>query len=330
MKSKQWLGVVLLLICAFLWGSTFVAQSETGVEPFTYLAMRSIVAVVFLAPMVIAKDIRNKKLHPAKEADTNSIKKSSKTLLIGGLVCGCALFFASSLQQIGIDSGTPAGKAGFITAFYLLIVPVMGLLFKQKVRPLHWLCIGIALVGLFLLCMTGGIHEFSFGALFSADTLSQLSFNTCDLYVLACAVVFSVHIIAVDKISPKVDCLKLSLIQFAVASVLSLIAMFTFETPNMGEILDSWVSILYAGILSSGVAYTLQIYGQRYTPPAVASILMSLESTFAVLSAIVFSVVVTGVPQLPTGYEWVGSGLMFIAIMLSQLPEKRNKEMNKT
>lgn len=317
MKSKRWLGSAFLLIAAFLWGSTFVAQSETGVGPFTYLAMRSLVAVVFLTPIVLLSDFREKRKNPQSNE-----KKTDKRLLLGGLICGCALFFASSLQQIGIDKGTTAGNAGFITALYILIVPILGLFFRQKVRPLHWVCIFIALVGLFLLCMTGDIEVFSIEELFSANTYKDLSVKPSDIYVLASAFVFSIHILVVDKLSPKVDCLRLSLIQFAVVAVISSVVMFVAEAPKIGDILDSWVSILYAGVLSSGVAYTLQIFGQRYTPPTIASILMSLESTFAVISAIVFSAVATGVPELPTGYEWMGCGLMFAAIMLSQLPQK--------
>lgn len=235
------------------------------------------------------------------------------------------LFLASALQQIGIDSGTEAGKAGFITALYLLIVPALGLFMRKRVRPLLWLCIGFSLIGLFLLCMTGELTEFSLSALFSADTLRNLSVEVGDIYVFGCALVFSFHIMIVDKLSVKVDPVKLSLTQFFTVAVLATVSMFAFENPNFDEIISSWFSILYAGVLSSGVAYTLQIFGQKYTQPALASMLMSLESSFAVLSAIVFGVLTTGELQLPTGYEWIGIGLMFTAIMLSQLPTKKKK-----
>ncbi|MBQ8000132.1 MAG: DMT family transporter [Ruminococcus sp.] len=321
MKSNRLLGIICLLVAAFLWGSTFVAQAETGVGPFTYLAMRSVVAVIFLLPIIIIKDLHSVKKNGRQPVD----KGVYKTLLTGGAVCGSALFVASALQQIGIDKGTTAGKAGFITALYILGVPVLGLFLKKKVRPLLWVCVGVAVAGLFLLCMTGNLQEFSLRALFSADTLSQLSLKTCDIYVIACALGYSLQIMTIDKYSPKVDCLKLSFLQFSVTAVLSLIVMFIVEKPAISDILSSWISILYAGILSSGVAYTLQIVGQKYTPPTIASMLMSLESAFAVLSAIVFSRVVSGVPELPTGYEWTGIILMFTAIMLSQLPEKKSK-----
>ena len=260
MKSNRFLGIIFLLVAAFLWGSTFVAQAETGVGPFTYLAMRSIIAVVFLFPIILVKD-----MYKIKSCGKQPVKKGTyKTLLIG----------------------------------------------------------------LFLLCMTGNVSEFSFNALFSKDTFSQLSFNICDIYVLFSAVGYSLQIMAIDKYSPKVDCIKLSFLQFSVTAVLALVAMFILEKPVMADILDSWISILYAGILSSGVAYTLQILGQKYTPPTIASMLMSLESAFAVLSAIVFSSLVSGVPELPTGYEWIGIILMFSAIMISQIPQKK-KEIDK-
>lgn len=320
MKNKQWLGVLLLLLASFFWGSTFVAQSETGVGPFTYLAMRSWVAVLFLLPISVFFD-----MHKRKNSAVVSEKAEFKPLVKGGVLCGLVLFLASALQQIGIDNGTQAGKAGFITALYLLIVPALGLFMRKRVRPLLWVCIGLSLVGLFLLCMTGELTDFSMSALFSTDTLRNLSVEAGDIYVFGCALVFSFHILIVDKLSDKVDPVKLSLVQFFAVAVLATLAMFIFENPKMDEILSSWFSIVYAGVLSSGIAYTLQIFGQKYTQPALASMLMSLESSFAVLSAIVFSMVTTGTAQLPTGYEWIGIALMFTAIMLSQLPQKKNK-----
>lgn len=329
MKSKQWLGIIFLLICSFIWGSTFVAQSETTTGPFTYLAMRSVIAVVFLLPFVLISDAI-KRTRQKSECSVNSVASGcesgwGKTVFIGGAVCGLFLFVASALQQIGIDQGTSPGKAGFITALYLLIVPILGLFMKKKVRAVQWFCIVLALVGLFLLCMTGNLKEFSMSALFSTQTLSELSLKMCDVFVLLCAFVFSLQILAIDKYSPKVDCLKLSLIQFAVVTVLSVVAMFIFEKPDFNEILSSWFSIVYAGVLSSGVAYTLQIFGQKYTSPTIASMLMSLESTFAVISSILFSYITTKVAVLPTNYELAGIVLMFSAIMISQIPKRKQR-----
>ena len=322
MKSKSYIGIILLFICSFLWGSTFVAQEETAVEPFTYLAMRSLVAVMFLLPVVIASDLIKKKSRQNKVIMKNN-KAEKKILLIGGVLCGVALFLASAAQQIGIFKGSGAGKAGFITAMYLLIVPIFGLFIGKKVRRLHWLCIVIALCGLFLLTMTGGLSSFSFTALFSKDTLSALSIQGCDVYIIACAFLFSVQILFVDKYSSLVDCLKLSLLEFTVVAVLSVAPMLIFETPTVSGIMSSWLSIVWAGILSSGVAYTLQIFGQKYTNPNIASMIMSLEATFAVISAIFFSMFFEESIKLPTAYEALGCVLMFMAILISQLPERK-------
>ncbi|MDO5124536.1 MAG: DMT family transporter [Eubacteriales bacterium] len=323
MKSRKTLGFFLLLFCSFIWGSTFVAQEKTAVQPFTYLAMRSVVAIIFLLPVVIGWDVVAGRKDRVKYRE--KCKKENKTLMIGGLLCGFFLFVASAAQQIGMYMGTTAGKAGFITATYLLIVPILGLFIGKKVRGLHWICIVLALVGLFLLCMTGGIAEFSLSALFSSYTLKSMTVSTADIFVIASAFLFSFQILAVDKYSAKVDCLKLSFMEFSVVAVLSFAFMFLFEKPTIEGILDSWVSIVYAGVLSSGVAYTLQIFGQKYTNPNIAAMLMSLESPFALVSSIIFALVITGENVLPTGYEAVGCLLMFSAIVVSQLPEKKKK-----
>lgn len=319
MRSKKWLGNLYLLIAAFLWGSTFVAQAETTVGPFTYIAARSYVGALVLLPVIALLDHRRKQLG-------TFVKPDRKLLVTGGVLCGVALFVASALQQAGITYGTDPGKAGFITAMYILIVPVLGLLFKKHVPGRHWICVGLGVIGLFMLCMTGGLTEFSLTALFSADTLRSLTLQSCDVYVIVCAVVYSVHILLLDHYSPRVDPVRLSQVQFLVTAVIATVAALLFEQPSWAEIVRSGVSILYAGVLSSGVAYTLQAVAQRYADPTVASMLMSLESTFAVLSAIVFYAITTGNPKLPTGYEWLGIAFMFVAIMLSQWPERKRKQ----
>lgn len=326
MKSKSYIGIILLFICSFLWGSTFVAQEETTVEPFTYLFMRSVVAVLFLLPVVIVSDVFRKRSKNNNES-VKAKKGELKPLVIGGLLCGTALFFASAAQQIGIYQGSNAGKAGFITAMYLLIVPIFGLFIGKPVGKLHWISIAVALCGLFLLTMTGGLEEFSLSALFSKDTLSALSIQGCDVFIIACAFLFSVQILFVDKYSSLVDCLKLSMMEFLVVAILSLVPMFVFETPTVSGIMSSWLSIVWAGILSSGVAYTLQIFGQKYTNPNIASMIMSLEATFAVISAIFFSMFFEDNLKLPTAYEALGCTLMFLAIILSQLRFKKKNEI---
>ena len=311
-----------MLLAAFLWGSTFVAQAETAVGPFTYVAARSYIGALVLWPVIAVLDAVKKRqgIYQKPSAQTK------KTLWLGGLLCGAVLFAASTLQQGGMSLGTEPGNAGFITAMYILIVPVMGLFFKNRVPARHWVCVGVAIVGLFMLCMTGGLTEFSLSALLHAE----LSLKPCDLLVLLCAVVYSVHILLLDRFSPQVDPVRLSQIQFLVTALLSTVAAFLFEQPTWQGLWQSAVPILYAGVLSSGVAYTLQAVAQRYADPAVASVLMSLESAFAVLSAIVFYGITTGDPKLPTGYEWVGIVLMFAAIMISQWPRKNKKALEKT
>ncbi len=293
------LGSLALLIAALLWGSTFVAQSvaSEAIEPFTFLASRSLLGFVFLIPVSIVKDIITNR----SAGGHRPPKSNVKTLIIGGVFCGAALTVASGLQQFGITADN-SGKAGFITAMYILLVPVLGLFFKKRVTPVIWCCVGMGVVGLYLLCMTDG-----------------LKLALSDVFLMVCAVVFSVHIFIIDYFSPKVDGVKLSCIQFFTTFVLSGILALIFEDTSIKEILAAWFPIAYAGILSSGIAYTLQIVGQKHTPPTVASLLMSLESVFAVLTSMVV------LSQFPTVRELVGSLIMFAAIIISQLPEKHRK-----
>ena len=319
MRSKQWFANGCLLLAAFLWGSTFVAQAESTVGAFTYLACRSAIGALFLLPVIALLDANRKK----RGTFSPMTDKDKRTFLLAGVVCGVVLLTASVLQQTGIDRGTDPGKAGFITAMYILIVPILGLFLKKRVTARHWICVGFGIVGLFLLCMTEGLTAFSLSALFSAQTLTGLSVQTADLFVIACAVVYAVHILLLDKFVPNVDPVKLSCLQFAVMAVLATVAALWLEKPTWAGICRAWLPILYAGILSSGVAYTLQAVAQRDADPGIASMLMSMESPFAVLSAIVFYGITTGVPQLPTPYEWIGILLMFAAILISQYQPKK-------
>ena len=305
----------MLLIAAILWGTTFVAQSE-GMEyvgPLTYQATRSVLGGLFLIPLILFMDLAKKKkgtfVAPSKET-------KKKTLLVG-VLCGIVLTVAALLQQYGIALGTTSDKAGFITALYIVLVPVYGLFLKKKVHPIIWVSVGIAVFGLYFLCIQG-----------------DFSVLPCDLVTLGCAAVFALHIVVIDNLASPLDGVRISCIQFFTSAVISGIAMFIFEEPSFYAIMSGWVTIAYAGILSSGVAYTLQILGQQRTDPAVASILMSLESLFAVVGTIVFTVLL-GAPKLPTVREWIGCALMFSAIMLTQLPdiiksEKRIRIREKT
>ena len=289
----------MLLLTALIWGCAFVAQSVgmDYVGPFTFNAVRSLIGAVVLLPVIALMDRLEGK--DKKKAEK---KGDTRTLILGGVCCGIALGVASSLQQIGIQY-TTVGKAGFITAMYIVIVPLMGVFVGRKVRPVIGLCVVIAVAGLYFLCMKGG---FSLGG--------------GDLLVLICAVAFSVHILVIDYFSPLVDGVRMSAIQFLVAGLMCLVPMFLWEQPQPAVILSAWAPILYAGVLSCGVAYTLQILGQKGADPVVASLLLSLESVFSVLAGWVI------LGQALSARELFGCALMFGAIILAQLPERKPAE----
>ena len=232
-----------------------------------------------------------------------NVPGSRKDLIVGGVCCGVLLFAASSLQQIGLVY-TTAGKSGFITAFYIVIVPVLGIFLRQKVGWKIWTAVGIALVGLYFLCITEGF-----------------SVNIGDFYVFLCALLFSLHILVIDYFAPRVDGVKMSCIQFFVCGLISLIPMFALETPTISGLLAGWFPLFYAGVLSCGVGYTLQIVGQKNVNPTVASLLLSLESCFSVLAGWII------LGERLSVREGMGCVLMFAAIILAQLPEKKKEEI---
>lgn len=296
--KNQLVGSLLLLICAFIWGSAFVAQT-TGAEyvgPFTFIYLRSFLGGIVLLPVIFLVGKLKKKDATEKAEE----KKSSKTLLIGGICCGVALCFASVFQQAGIDKGTDPGKAGFITALYILLVPLSSLFMKKRVRPIIWPCIAASVVALYLLCVT-----------------ESNSVELSDLLVLICAALYTVHILVIDKVSPHVDGIKLSCIQFFVAGLITLVPALIFEGLDLEAITVAMPSVAYAGVMSSGVAYTLQILGQQKTEPTLASMIMSLESVFAVLTSM------TVLHLAPTPREAAGCVIMFVAIIVAQLPERK-------
>ena len=310
MQSQKLKGTIYILIASVIWGSAFVAQSVSTVGPFTYQGVRSLIGALFLVGLASILDFSAK-----SKGDVQAITKwTDKTLLCGGLVCGLILFGAMNLQQFGLFLGTAPGKAGFITAMYILIVPVIGIFLGKSVSKNVWLGIAIAVVGLFLLCVNPN---------------EGFGFKGSDVYVILCSVVFAFHITAVDYYAPKVDGVKLSCVQFIVAGGISCICMLLFEEPKAAEIVDNAVPILYAGIGSSGIAYTLQIVGQKYSPPTLASLAMSFESVFAVLSQVVVTFVIyllgKGELVLPSVRELVGCAVMFIAIILAQFEFPKKK-----
>lgn len=288
----------MLLLAAFIWGSAFVAQSVgmDYVEPFTFNCVRSIVGGLVLIPCIY---LLGKLKSP--EERTRAAQMDRKTLLAGGVSCGVILCLASNAQQIGIQY-TSVGKAGFITALYIVIVPILGIFLKRRCGWKVWVSVLIALIGFYLLCMVGGF-----------------SLERGDVWLLMCAVLFSFHILIIDHFSPMVDGVKMSCIQFFTSGLLSGIAMLVTENPDIANILAAWVPILYAGVLSSGVAYTLQIVGQKNYNPTVATLLLSLESVFSVLTGWVV------LHQKLSVRELCGCVLIFIAVILAQLPEREKK-----
>ena len=298
MRTTQLKNSGLLLLAAIIWGVAFVAQS-VGMEyvgPFTFNAARSLIGGVFLIPCIIFLGKLNgeKKVKLLPED-----KKERKTLLIGGLMCGLFLCAASNMQQMGILY-TTVGKAGFITACYIVLVPIFGMFLGKKTGIGVWISVVLAVIGLYLLCMT-----------------DSLSFGKGDLFVLGCAVLFAGHILVIDHFTVLVDGVRMSCIQFLVSGIISSVLMFLFETPTWRAIWNAIIPILYAGILSSGVAYTLQIVGQKDMNPTVASLILSLESCISVLAGWFL------LQQKLSARELLGCAVMFGAILIAQLPEKK-------
>lgn len=298
MDIKQIRNTLLLVLTAFIWGSAFVAQSVGAehVGPFTFLMARSWLGGIVLLPVIAAMDASRRRAGAVPAAPQTP--QSRHTLLLGGFCCGCFLFLASSAQQIGVASTTTA-KAGFITAMYVVIVPILTLFLGRKVGKKIWLCVVLGVVGLYLLCMTGG-----------------LSLSPGDTMVLLCALLFSGHILVIDHFSPQVDGVRLSCIQFFVTALLATVCMLIFEQPSAETLAAAALPILYAGILSSGVGYTLQIVAQKGLNPTIASLAMSLESVFSALSGWLL------LGQGLTARELSGCLLMFAAIVLAQLPDQ--------
>ncbi|MDO4343891.1 MAG: DMT family transporter [Eubacteriales bacterium] len=295
MDRHQIQNSFILLLTATIWGVAFVAQSVgmDYVGPFTFNCVRFLIGGIVLLPCIA---LLNKVNPPEKKKKTEGSGK--KNLVLGGFCCGAALCAASSLQQIGIMY-TTVGKAGFITAFYIIIVPVIGLFFHRKCGVFVWIGVILALGGLYFLCIT-----------------EELTVGKGDALVFLGALMFSVHIMVIDHFSPLADGVKMSCIQFFVSGIFCGIPMLLFEQPQLSHILMAWQPILYAGVMSCGVAYTLQIIGQKGMNPTVASLILSLESVISVLAGMIL------LNQRLSGREILGCILMFAAILLAQIPQK--------
>ena len=293
----------LLVLTALIWGTAFVAQTTGGdtVGAFSFNCIRSLIGGIVLIPVIHVLDTKTDK-KPKTAAE-------KKTLFTGGIACGCVMFIASSFQQLGINLGTEAGKAGFLTACYILLVPILGLFLKKKCGWNIWIGVVLTLAGLYLLCMNG---------------TTGFSLRFSDGLVIICAVCFSLHILLVDHFSPLVDGVRLSSIQFIISGLIGLIPTFFVDMhhslsgfyawlPAL-QSWNAWIPILYAGVMSCGVAYTLQIIGQNGLNPTIASLLMSLESVFSVLAGWII------LGQKLTAREILGCVIIFAAIVLAQLP----------
>lgn len=304
MKHNQVRQVLFPILAAFIWGTAFVAQDlcADAIGAFTFNAARYFIAVLALLVVILISDkIKKDKpvLSPAEK------KAANKQLWIGGLCCGAALAIASNFQQAGLVAGTDAGKAGFITALYVVLVPVFGLFFKRKVNLPTWIAVMLSVVALYLLCIKGSF------------TLAP-----GDLLILVCAVCFAVHILVIDHFTATVDGVKLSCLQFLFACIISSVCMFIFEDVDMAAILSCVMPLLYVGIFSCGVGYTLQILAQKDSNPTVVTILLSLESVFAVIAGAII------LKQQMSVREYIGCGVMFAAVILAQLefPVKKRAE----
>ena len=292
--SKRMFGNLALLVTAMIWGSAFVAQSVgmDYVGPFTFQSARSLLGALVLLPVIFLMDRRGNDRKPVTPPQR-------KKLILCGIICGTLLFIACSLQQIGLQY-TTAGKSGFLTSLYIILVPLFGLILGKKVSPWIWISILLAAVGLYLLCGGG-----------------SFSLGKGELLTLGCAVVFSFHILLIDRISQELDDVRLSCLQFFVCAILSMIFMVFTEKPTLSSLLPCWLPICYTGILSSGVGYTMQIVGQAATDPTTASLLMSLESVFSVVFGWLL------LHQSLTGKELLGCLLVFGGVILAQLPQKK-------
>lgn len=301
-KTHKVRNTFLLLLTSLIWGAAFVAQSVSMdyIEPLTFICLRSLIGGLVLLPCIWIFDRMGGKKEKTKQKDTCQWWKDRK-LLFGGVICGLFLFAANCFQQTGIQY-TTVGKAGFITSFYIIIVPLLGIFLKRYCGILTWFSVIIALVGLYFLCMN-----------------EALQIQPGDFLILISAFLFAGQIMAIDHFNTYLDSVKMSCIQFFTGAVLGGIGMVLFEEPQMSLVVQAAGPILYTGVMSTGVAYTLQIVGQKGLNPTMAALILSLESVFSALSGFVI------LGQVMTSREFLGCVLMFMAIILAQLPDFRRK-----
>lgn len=305
--KKTLRGSFLLFLTAFIWGVAFVAQSKgsESMAAFTFNGTRSLLGALVLLPLIAFFAYRNQKTKTKQNG-------SARMNLLGGVCCGLILAVASTLQQFGIER-TLVGKAGFITALYIIFVPVAGIFLKKKVRGTVWAGVAIATAGMYLLCVT-----------------EESAVNSGDVMLFIGALLFTVHILVIDYFSPKTDGVIVSCIQFFVCGLICIPLAFLFENPSVGQILDGGSAILYAGIMSCGVAYTLQIVGQKDMNPTVAALILSLESVVsAVMGYAAYRIGFLKTNQTLTGRQIAGCVIVFSAVILVQIPGKEIRSKNR-
>lgn len=301
-------GVIILLLTAFIWGVSFVSQSvgAESVEPFTFMGIRTFMGATVLLPIVLIRDNLAKKKFTTKK-QLADFKRNNKKTIFYGIILGLFLGCATNFQQFAFNYSS-AGKIAFITATYIFFVPIIGLFFRKKIPLVTWICIAFGFLGLFLLSFP---QNNDFG-----------NINKGDILALICSLFFCGQILLIEKFAPLCDGIKLSCVQFYTSGIISLILMFIFESPNWQSIRTAAIPLLYSGIMCCGLAYTMQIIGQKYCEATVASLIMCMESVFAVLSSAIL------LHEILTPREIIGCVIMFLAILISQIFNGINQNQN--
>jgi drug/metabolite transporter (DMT)-like permease len=299
-KRQRVISYILLVIGAFIWGSAFIFQKKgmDYIEPLAFNGIRNIMGATALLPFILIADKRKDKEVLKKE------KQSGKTLFKAGIICGICLAAASTVQQYALVY-TSTGKVGFITTLYIIFVPMVGVFIGKRFRPALWISVVLAMVGFYVLCLKRG---------------EGFNLQSGDWMALACAFLFAFQILSLDKYTPLVSPLKLACVQFYVCGIICCILMFIFEKPTVSAILEAYIPLLYAGLLSTGVAYTFQALAQKNTNPVIASLIMSLESVFCVLTSWAL------LGEVMTRREMLGCVIIFVGIIIAQLPDFKKKK----
>lgn len=301
--KQRFSGIALPLLTAFIWGTAFVAQDicADSIPPMTFNALRFAVAVLFLGIVkLILSAVRRSR--PAAEAVQTQKPGSIRKLILAGVLCGTALAVASNLQQAGMEAGLDAGKSGFITALYVVLVPIGATLMGKRLRPIFWAGLALAVAGLYLLCVNG-----------------NLRLAPADLLTLGCALAFAVQILLIDRFAGELDSISFCIAEFAAAAILSLAGMLIFERPSWPAVWEYILPLLYVAVFSCGVAYLLQIIAQKRGDPAIVSLLFSMEAVFSVIAGAVI------LHQRMTLREYAGCALILLAVIIAQLPGKKTE-----